>query len=69
MQSRWHGGVYTVRREKKGEKQKERRGGRKKTHAYLFSSSTDTLIMHVTQTATVLSCTTLNPGVEVKGDA
>lgn len=51
------------RREREKEKEKE-----KKTHAYsLFSSSTDTLIMHITQTVTVLSCKTLNPGVEAKG--
>jgi len=50
------------RRERKGERK------RKKTHAYcLFSSSTDTLIMHITQTVTVLSCKTLNPGAEAKG--
>lgn len=51
-------------REKKGEKRRKK----KKTHAYsLFSSSTDTLIMHITQTVTVLSYKTLNPGAEVKG--
>lgn len=73
MQSRWHCGVSTVRRERKrkGEREKEKeRGARKKKtlHAYsLFSSSTDTLIMHITQTVTVSSCKTLNPGVEAKG--
>lgn len=60
MQSRWHRGVSSVRREKK-EKERVKR----KKHAYsLFSSSTDTLIVHITQTVTVLSCKTLNPGVE-----
>lgn len=70
MQSRWHRGVSTVRRERKREGEREKRGrrGKKNLHAYsLFSSSTDTLIMHITQTVTVLSSKTLNPGVEAKG--
>lgn len=69
MQSRWHRGVSSVWRERKREGEKEKEKEReKKTHAYsLFSSSTDTLIMHITQTVTVLSCKTLNPGVEAKG--
>jgi len=51
------------RKEREGESEKEKE--RKKKHAYsLFSSSTDTLIVHITQTVTVLSCKTLNPGVE-----
>lgn len=62
------------REERKKEKRRERKGERKRSkkkktlHAYsLFSSSTDTLIMHITQTVTVSSCKTLNPGVEAKG--
>lgn len=59
--------------EKEREKEREKRRkkeeqGKKNLHAYsLFSSSTDTLIMHITQTVTVSSCKTLNPGVEAKG--
>lgn len=69
MQSRWHRGVSSVWRERKREEEREkRRKKEKKTHAYsLFSSSTDTLIMHITQTVTVWSYKTLNPGAEVKG--
>lgn len=53
-------------REKKGEKRRKKE--KKNPHAYsLFSSSTDTLIVHITQTVTVLSYKTLNPGAEVKG--
>lgn len=62
------------REERKKERRRERKGERKRSkekknlHAYsLFSSSTDTLIMHITQTVTVSSCKTLNPGVEAKG--
>lgn len=52
-------------RNKDGERE---RGGKKKPHAYcLFLSSADTLITHITQTVTVLSCKTLNPGVEARG--
>lgn len=69
MQSRWHRGVSSVWRERKREEGREKeKEGEKKTHAYsLFSSSTDTLIVHITQTVTVLSYKTLNPGAEVKG--
>lgn len=68
MQSRWHRGVSSVWRERKREGESEKEKEREKTHAYfLFSSSTDTLITHITQTVTTLSSKTLNPGVEAKG--
>lgn len=58
------GTVVEGRKERKEEK--VRRGG--EPHAYSeSSSSTDTLIGHVTQTVTEPSCETLNPAGEVKG--
>lgn len=61
--------LHREERKKERRRERERREKEKKTlHAYsLFSSSTDTLIMHITQTVTVLSSKTLNPGVEAKG--
>ena len=60
--------LHREERKKERRRERKRRKKEKKTHAYsLFSSSTDTLIMHITQTMTVLSCKTLNPEVETKG--
>lgn len=66
MQSRWHRGVSTVRRERI-KRRREGEKGEKRTHAYcLFLSTADTLITHITQTVTVLSCKTFNPEVEAR---
>lgn len=63
---------WCLHREERKNKEKERgrerrKKGRRKLHAYcLFLSTADTLITHITQTVTVLSCKTFNPEVEAR---